>query len=824
MKILHYIPSVDESSGGVGAYMQLLTRDLGKLCELHIVTHKRNNERELENGKLHYIPYKWLPWNNCKKEFIALLEEIKPDVFHSNCCWMPVSALTVMWASKLRAESLEFKDLKIIYTPHGMLEPYAISRHHWKKLPAILLFQRKGLEVSDVIHSTAETEKANLLKLGWNKNIHVIPNCVQIDEIECKVQPQSLPAETEDGTDETNNNIKEYKRSKNILFLSRVHPKKGINFLIEAVAFLKKELKGYTITIAGPGDNSYFDELIELCQKNDIYVESFRNNGFETRNQIPETNEPKVSFIGPVYGNAKWPLYRNADLFVLPTYSENFGIVVPEALASGTPVITTVGTPWEELNGVHNENPNVNCCSKDSINHKLYTINSCQCGWCVEVGTEPLVEALKEFLACSDEELEQMGRNGRKLVEDKYTSEAIAKQFIEMYREPLRNSLMKERTPLKVLTFITGIDLGSGGPSRSVPVLVKGLAEEGVDITFMTYRSDNMNFHALDGTSAKLKILEKHTSTKDIEKFIAEEGFNIIQMQSIWAWSYHEVAKIARKHNIPYLITPRGMLEPWSLRQKKWKKKLGLKLYQFKDLEKAACIFTTADMEAQHVRELGIKTPISIIPNGIETEGYPCRTSMEGVKKQILFLSRIHVKKGIEILIEAFSHLHEEFKDWNVVVVGNGEQDYIDSLKLKVKSLGLEDCFKILPPVYGKDKVKLYQESSIFCLPSYSENFGMVIAEAMSCGVPVITTTGTPWEHINTSIPLGKGRGETPIGWCVELSVENIESTLRKAMSLDPSILYEMGQRGNQLIQDTYNYHSVAKKTKELFECIVNKR
>lgn len=84
MRILHYIPSIDESSGGVGAYMQLLARDLGKLCELHIVTHNEDNERKLENCTIHYIPNKWLPWNNCKKEFLQILnapERLSPNAY-----------------------------------------------------------------------------------------------------------------------------------------------------------------------------------------------------------------------------------------------------------------------------------------------------------------------------------------------------------------------------------------------------------------------------------------------------------------------------------------------------------------------------------------------------------------------------------------------------------------------------------------------------------------------------------------------------------------------------------------------------------------------
>lgn len=378
---------------------------------------------------------------------------------------------------------------------------------------------------------------------------------------------------------------------------------------------------------------------------------------------------------------------------------------------------------------------------------------------------------------------------------------------------------------MKVLTFLTSISLKGGGPSRSVPMLVKGLAEVGVDITLMTVRSDDMNTHALEGTTAKLKVLEHGYSKKELEEWIVSEHFGIIQAQSMWDLQYHTLSHIAYKHHIPYIITPRGMLEPWSLSQSKWKKKLALALYQMRDLKRAACIFTTAEMEAQHVRDLGVKVPMSVIPNGIETDRYVCRTSMDGVKKQILFLSRVHVKKGIELLMEAFAHLYKDFSDWSVVIVGNGEADYIESLKLKVESLELEDCIKILPPVFGEAKTKLYQESSLFCLPSYSENFGMVIAEAMSCGVPAITTNGTPWQLLNgncctmgASLDMLGDNKRT--GWCIELSVENLEKTLRESMSMDSVALYEMGQRGSRMINENFNYRSVAKKTKELYEWI----
>lgn len=376
MKILHYIPSIDEESGGVGAYMQLLTRDLGKLCELHVVTHKSDKMRELENCNLYFIPENVNPLSSVgKSEFMQLLNQINPDVFHSNCCWRPMSAWTAMWAKKA--------GYKIVYTPHGMLEPWIMKRHYWtRKIPAILMFQRNGVSCADLVHATAESEKENLLRLGWNKNVTVIGNCVQVDQIPMK---------------------ESWNRNKNILFLSRVHVKKGINFLIEAVAELKDELKEYTVNIAGPGDESYFKELIALATHLGLNV--IREGNVLNSNE----SSPTINFVGSVFGDAKFQFYRDADLYVLPTHSENFGIVVTEALASGTPVITTKGAPWQEL-------------------------ETCHCGWWTEIGAQPLIRALKLFLQCSEEELYEMGHNGRKLVEERYSSEAIAEQFLGMYK------------------------------------------------------------------------------------------------------------------------------------------------------------------------------------------------------------------------------------------------------------------------------------------------------------------------------------------------------------------------------------------------------
>ena len=137
MKVIHYITCIDREAGGTSTYMQLLAKPLGKMAEVHIVTQRTENPLPMENCIVHYVP-KYQPFSySWKMKIAVLLDEIKPDIVHVNCCWVPDCAAVQRIAQK--------RGYKVVLTPHGMLEPWIIKRHYWtRKVPALWLYQKQS--------------------------------------------------------------------------------------------------------------------------------------------------------------------------------------------------------------------------------------------------------------------------------------------------------------------------------------------------------------------------------------------------------------------------------------------------------------------------------------------------------------------------------------------------------------------------------------------------------------------------------------------------------------------------------------------------------
>lgn len=287
---------------------------------------------------------------------------------------------------------------------------------------------------------------------------------------------------------------------------------------------------------------------------------------------------------------------------------------------------------------------------------------------------------------------------------------------------------------------------------------------------------------------------------------LSKKDFDLIHLQHVWDPYIHVVAWLARLKGIPYIITPRGMLEPWIMNRNRWKKQLAMFLYQRRDIRKAVVLHATCEMEKNNIRKLGFRNPIVVIPNGLNISEIKQKTGRpENQIKNILFLSRVHPKKGIELLIDAIAQLKPN--NLKITIAGEGEPDYVESLKKQTNERGVSNLFDFVGGVYGNQKWELYQQAELFVLPTYSENFGIVIAEALATGIPVITTTGTPWHELHTE----------RCGWWIELSVENLTYALNEAIHTKPEQLKEMGIRGRKLVEEKYDIKGVGKNIIDLY-------
>lgn len=355
MKVIHYISSLDQKCGGVATYMQCLSKELGKYCELVVVTRQSSNPLILGNCKVLFLPYD-------KKSFISvfkrILDEECPDIVHLNGIWQ----YDLHWVQK---ES-QSRGIKTFITPHGMLEPWSLRHNFVKKCISLLLYERKALREADMLFATDKCEHDEIVRLKLTgKPVPIISNGIDIDEYSLK---------------------ESWKIKKKILFLSRIHIKKGVELLLEAAFDIKESLCDYEFVIAGEGNPAYVNKLKKKVK--DLAL--------------------NVSFVGGVYGEAKINLIKDADFMVLPTFSENFGYVIAESLACGTPVITTKGTPWED-------------------------IETWGCGRWIDRTRSELSDAILRMTAMDATSLELMGRNGSNLIESKYTALYMVELMMKIY-------------------------------------------------------------------------------------------------------------------------------------------------------------------------------------------------------------------------------------------------------------------------------------------------------------------------------------------------------------------------------------------------------
>ena len=282
----------------------------------------------------------------------------------------------------------------------------------------------------------------------------------------------------------------------------------------------------------------------------------------------------------------------------------------------------------------------------------------------------------------------------------------------------------------------------------------------------------------------------------------------IIHDHGIWLPSNHAVAVTSRRCKIPRVVTPHGMLEPWAWQYKAWKKRLAWFLFQDRDLKTAQVLHATATSEAMNLRKFFPDVPIAMIPLGIDlppASPPPPKIS----QKTLLFLSRIHEKKGLLNLVEAWAQLQPQ--NWQLVIAGPNEKGYQGIIEKRIEALKLTETISFPGEVVGDPKWELYRQADLFVLPTLSENFGIVVAEALACETPVITTKGAPWSELEAH----------RCGWWIDIGVTPLVETLQQAMSLSDGERVEMGKRGRMLIESKYTWKQTTQQMLDVYQWIL---
>ncbi|MCK4375943.1 MAG: glycosyltransferase [Candidatus Brocadiae bacterium] len=380
---------------------------------------------------------------------------------------------------------------------------------------------------------------------------------------------------------------------------------------------------------------------------------------------------------------------------------------------------------------------------------------------------------------------------------------------------------------MRVTHCISGLGQGGGGPSRSVPALVRAQERREVQVELLYVRGTDVLRRSCPRNESALRYTPFFPRGLAASRELRIALFNgdtpdIYHGHCLWQLPVHSMCQAARKNGSACLIAPRGMLEPWALGRSRWRKRAAAWLFQDRDLHRADCLHALAPSEVGSFRRYGLRNPIAVVPNAVDLaefsrlsgagEAFQDRFPAARDRPLALFLSRLHPKKGLLHLVEAWKWAHPRFPDWLLVIVGPDDVGHRREVEKKVRGLEIQDAVLFTGPLYGEDKLEALAAADFFVLPSFSEGFSMAVLEAMACRLPVLIAPGCNFPEVEA-----KGAGLV-----VEPSAKAVEDGLRTLMAMSDAQRRGMGQRGRRMIEERYTWDRVAGQMIQVYEWLLN--
>ena len=386
--------------------------------------------------------------------------------------------------------------------------------------------------------------------------------------------------------------------------------------------------------------------------------------------------------------------------------------------------------------------------------------------------------------------------------------------------------------PLKILQIVPSISLVYGGPSQMIQGLSAALAQQPKDrIAQVTILTTDAN-----GDVDELPL------TVPLGQPVQQDGYEIIHFRCapfrrykfstgllkwLWANAHHydiahihalfspvstTAATVCRWKKLPYIMRPLGTLDPADLQKKKQIKKIYATFLERPNLAGAAAIHFTSELESKVSERFGVSTPSKIIPLGVALPQLPDRSLSQQIVRErfnippkrpiILFMSRIDPKKGFDLLLPALEKLNEDNKPFHFLLCGANPQDraYETSVRKAIQSSAWSSWATISGFVSGELKAQLLSAADVFVLPSYYENFGIAVAEAMAAKIPVV---------ISDQVHIWPVIQKSESGWVVKTEVESLTNALAEALSR-PEVRQQRGENAQRCAAEKYSWEAIA--------------
>jgi glycosyltransferase involved in cell wall biosynthesis len=389
---------------------------------------------------------------------------------------------------------------------------------------------------------------------------------------------------------------------------------------------------------------------------------------------------------------------------------------------------------------------------------------------------------------------------------------------------------------MKILQIVPSVSLVYGGPSQMVLGLSEALAKEGIEVTLITTNSngdagqpplDVPLGEPLEQNGYKIiyfpcSPFKRYKFSLDLFQWLSQNAnnYDLAHIHALFSPVSTFAATIARQKKLPYILRPLGTLDPADLQKKKLLKKLYGSLLEKPNLAAAAGIHFTSEEEAKVSERYGTTTHDLVIPLGVQIPNQfpPLKTARQhlGIDETvplILFMSRIDPKKGLDLLLPALNTLQQEGLQFHFVLAGTNPQDpvYENSIQAQIKDSPLSKITTIVGFVRGEDKLALLQDADLFVLPSYYENFGIAVVEAMATKTPVLISDKV---HIWSAIK------DAAAGWITTCNQEELTTTLRHALQ-NSQDWEQIGNNARNLVQAKYSWKAIAKQLIQTYQLLI---